>query len=112
MFALLFGWTGWATCCGTGVRVITETDAVAHNVLLAYKPHTTQHKTARLFLEDVQALKEFSVGHETAPSSTASTSTPAANASGPSGSSSSTTRAERPHGSKARSGFRKSQRHH
>ncbi|XP_026850454.1 bromodomain-containing protein 8 [Drosophila persimilis] len=86
---------------------------MAHNVLLAYKPHTTQHKTARLFLEDVQALKEFSVGHETASNSTGSTSTPAANASGPSGSSSSTTtRAERPHGSKARSGFRKSQRHH
>ncbi|BFF91853.1 bromodomain-containing protein 8 [Drosophila madeirensis] len=82
---------------------------MAHNVLLAYKPHTTQYKTARLFLEDVQALKEFSVVPETAANSSASISTPAANSSG-SGSSSS--RAERPHGSKARSGFRKSQRHH
>ncbi|XP_034127367.1 bromodomain-containing protein 8 [Drosophila guanche] len=80
---------------------------MAHNVLLAYKPHTTQYKTARLFLEDVQALKEFSVVPETAASSSASISTPAANSSG-----SSSSRAERPHGSKARSGFRKSQRHH
>ncbi|XP_022209365.1 bromodomain-containing protein 8 [Drosophila obscura] len=80
---------------------------MAHNVLLAYKPHTTQYKTARLFLEDVQALKEFSVVQDTSASSSASTSTPAANSSA--GSSS---RAERSHGGKARSGFRKSQRHH
>ncbi|EDX14827.1 bromodomain-containing protein 8 [Drosophila simulans] len=74
---------------------------MAHNVLVAYKPHTTQHKTARLFVQDCQATKEFS---QLPDAQAGITATPVSN----SGSS----RADKSSGSKARSGFRKSQRHH
>ncbi|KAI8045361.1 bromodomain-containing protein 8 [Drosophila gunungcola] len=75
---------------------------MAHNVLVAYKPHTNQHKTARLFVQDCQAIKEFSQIPDT--QVVGITATPTSNA----GSS----RAEKSSGSKARSGSRKSQRHH
>ncbi|XP_016999119.2 bromodomain-containing protein 8 [Drosophila takahashii] len=75
---------------------------MAHNVLVAYKPHTNQHKTARLFVQDCQAIKEFSQMPDTQVAGI--TATPVSNT----GSS----RAEKSSGSKARSGSRKSQRHH
>nr|XP_036674167.1 bromodomain-containing protein 8 [Drosophila suzukii] len=75
---------------------------MAHNVLVAYKPHTNQHKTARLFVQDCQAIKEFSQLPDTQVAGI--TATPVSNA----GSS----RGEKSSGSKARSGSRKSQRHH
>uniref|UniRef100_A0A6P4F066 Bromodomain-containing protein 8 n=1 Tax=Drosophila rhopaloa TaxID=1041015 RepID=A0A6P4F066_DRORH len=75
---------------------------MAHNVLVAYKPHTNQHKTARLFVHDCQAIKEFSQIPDT--QAVGITATPTNNT----GSS----RAEKSSGSKARSGSRKSQRHH
>ncbi|XP_016952699.1 bromodomain-containing protein 8 [Drosophila biarmipes] len=75
---------------------------MANNVLVAYKPHTNQHKTARLFVQDCQAIKEFSQMPDTqVPVITA---TPVSNTG--------TSRAEKSSGSKARSGSRKSQRHH
>ncbi|EDV53240.1 bromodomain-containing protein 8 [Drosophila erecta] len=74
---------------------------MAHNVLVAYKPHTTQHKTARLFVQDCQAIKEFSQMPDAQPGITA---TPVSNTA--------SSRADKSSGSKARSGSRKSQRHH
>ncbi|KAH8346574.1 hypothetical protein KR084_005202 [Drosophila pseudotakahashii] len=75
---------------------------MAHNVLVAYKPHTNQHKTARLFVQDCQAIKEFSQMPDIqVPGITA---TPVGNTGN--------SRAEKSSGSKARSGSRKSQRHH
>ncbi|XP_017083301.2 bromodomain-containing protein 8 [Drosophila eugracilis] len=73
---------------------------MAHNVLVAYKPHTNQHKTARLFVQDCQAIKEFSPMSDTQIAGI--TATPVSNSS----------RGEKSIGSKARSGSRKSQRHH
>lgn len=78
---------------------------MAHNVLVAYKPHTNQHKTARLFVQDCQAIKEFSQQQDT-PAATVPIATTPAN------SGSSKADREKPSGNKARSGFRKSQRHH
>ncbi|KAH8383945.1 hypothetical protein KR009_011394 [Drosophila setifemur] len=77
---------------------------MAQNLLVAYKPHTNQHKTARLFLQDCQAIKELSQHPETPGSSSNFTATPTH---------SGAIKAERekPSGSKARSGSRKSQRH-
>ncbi|KAH8258055.1 hypothetical protein KR038_005119 [Drosophila bunnanda] len=79
---------------------------MAHNVLVAYKPHTNQHKTARLFVHDCQAIKEFGQQAESPPL-VPSTATPTNHQNN-------TSRAEREKasGSKARSGSRKSQRHH
>ncbi|XP_017039027.1 bromodomain-containing protein 8 [Drosophila ficusphila] len=75
---------------------------MGHNILVAYKPHTNQHKTARLFVQDCQAIKEFSQMSD--PPVAGIPVTPVGNT----GSS----RAEKLVGSKARSGSRKSQRHH
>ncbi|XP_017023794.1 bromodomain-containing protein 8 [Drosophila kikkawai] len=79
---------------------------MAHNVLVAYKPHTNQHKTARLFVQDCQAIKEFAQQAE-ASSVTSSVATPTNHQNN-----SSRTEREKASGSKARSGSRKSQRHH
>ncbi|XP_039494195.1 bromodomain-containing protein 8 [Drosophila santomea] len=74
---------------------------MAHNVLVAYKPHTTQHKTARLFVQDCQAIKEFTQMPDAQAGITA---TPVSNTG--------SARADKSSSSKARSGSRKSQRHH
>ncbi|EDV43269.1 uncharacterized protein Dana_GF18407 [Drosophila ananassae] len=82
---------------------------MAQNVLVAYKPHTNQHKTARLFVQDCQAIKEFSQQQQQQqdiPVASAPIATTPAN------SGSSKAEREKPSGNKARSGFRKSQRHH
>ncbi|KAH8232378.1 hypothetical protein KR032_005126 [Drosophila birchii] len=79
---------------------------MAHNVLVAYKPHTNQHKTARLFVQDCQAIKEFAQQPESPP-----VIPPIATPTNQHNNSSRTER-EKPSGSKARSGSRKSQRHH
>ncbi|KAH8272076.1 hypothetical protein KR026_002443 [Drosophila bipectinata] len=78
---------------------------MAQNVLVAYKPHTNQHKTARLFVQDCQAIKEFLQQQETTPASAPVATTPANSGSGK-------PEREKPSGNKARSGSRKSQRHH
>ncbi|XP_020811798.1 bromodomain-containing protein 8 [Drosophila serrata] len=79
---------------------------MAHNVLVAYKPHTNQHKTARQFVQDCQAIKEFAQQAESLPvvPLTATTTNYQNNTS--------RTERERASGNKARSGSRKSQRHH
>ncbi|KAH8283795.1 hypothetical protein KR054_001527 [Drosophila jambulina] len=80
---------------------------MAHNVLVAYKPHTNQHKTARLFVQDCQAIKEFAQQAEPPP-----VAPPTATPTSQQNNNSSRTEREKASGSKARSGSRKSQRHH
>ncbi|XP_034487559.1 bromodomain-containing protein 8 [Drosophila innubila] len=75
---------------------------MCHNLLLVYKPQSTPHKTARLFLQECQAVKEFA----TIPHSQSDNSTSTTNVSGK------TEKERTPAGNKARSGSRKSQRHH
>ncbi|XP_060648802.1 bromodomain-containing protein 8 [Drosophila nasuta] len=82
---------------------------MCHNLLLMYKPSSAQHKTARLFLQECQALKEFATSsHHAHQSDGSSTST----ASGKHEKEKEKEKEKTPAGNKARSGSRKSQRHH
>lgn len=79
---------------------------MCQNMLLIYKPQSMQHKTARQFMQECQAIKDF-------------TSLPHAPESGNNSSSISTgsgknekEKERTPAGNKVRSGSRKSQRHH
>ncbi|KAH8279001.1 hypothetical protein KR018_012245 [Drosophila ironensis] len=78
---------------------------MANNVLVAYKPHTSQHKTARLFIQECHAIKEFAQQPDTPGTNSSASATMTNN-------SASKAEREKPGGNKARSGFRKSQRHH
>ncbi|KAM8705288.1 hypothetical protein ACLKA7_009710 [Drosophila subpalustris] len=72
---------------------------MCHNLLLVYKPQSTQHKTARLFMQECQAIKEFAtISHSQSDNSSTATNK--------------TEKDRTPAGNKARSGSRKSQRHH
>ncbi|KAH8358903.1 hypothetical protein KR093_003230, partial [Drosophila rubida] len=79
---------------------------MCHNLLLVYKPSSTQHKTARLFLQECQALKEFATNTHP-PTSDGSTTSTASGKHEKEKEKEKTTA-----GNKARSGSRKSQRHH
>ncbi|EDW83100.1 uncharacterized protein Dwil_GK22493 [Drosophila willistoni] len=92
---------------------------MTQNVLVAYKPHTTQHKTALLFWKDCQAIKEFAaqqieiLATTPAPNSVSSSSSSNTTATSSSSNSSKTDKdKEKSSANKARSGSRKSQRHH
>ncbi|KAH8312079.1 hypothetical protein KR044_009274, partial [Drosophila immigrans] len=81
---------------------------MCHNLLLVYKPSSSQHKTARLFLQECQALKEFAASSHHSQQSDGSTSSSTV-----SGKHEKEKEKEKtPAGNKARSGSRKSQRHH
>ncbi|XP_030562996.1 bromodomain-containing protein 8 [Drosophila novamexicana] len=78
---------------------------MCQNLLLIYKPQTTQHKTALLFMQESRSLKEFATCSQTASDNSSASST--------SGRAEKEKDKERtPAGNKARSGSRKSQRHH
>ncbi|XP_068156596.1 bromodomain-containing protein 8 [Drosophila tropicalis] len=92
---------------------------MTQNVLVAYKPHTSQHKTALLFWKDCQAIKEFAaqqieiLATTPAPNSVSSSSSSNTTATSSSSTSSKTDKdKEKSSANKARSGSRKSQRHH
>lgn len=79
---------------------------MCQNLLLIYKPHSAQHKMARQFMQECQALKDFAALPHVPDSGTSSTTT---------GTASGKVEKEKertPAGNKVRSGSRKSQRHH
>ncbi|ALC47152.1 Brd8 [Drosophila busckii] len=73
---------------------------MCHNLLLIYKPHTPIYKSALLFMQECRALKEFAALPESSTALTTSNVTPKPE------------KEKTPGGNKARSGSRKSQRHH
>lgn len=79
---------------------------MCQNLLLIYKPHSTQHKMARQFMQECQALKDFAALPHVPDSGTSSTAT------GTGSGKIEKDKERTPAGNKVRSGFRKSQRHH